>query len=656
MRWWTIASLLLLASCASQRDITITTNPPDALVSIDGQPPLSTPVTNRFSFSMFGKGEHQVTATRSGYQDSSITLTRESKEPTVEIDLKPFTRRLSFSILPVPGIVSVNGTPLSPDQVGQVSAELPFTKDSHDNWTHYKIKAERVGFEPAELTVTYTDPSADYVLQMSPHKKDVTINTVPAGASVSLDGDDIGASPTVARGLVFTYDVVKSQYIDHHLRIIKPGYDPYDMMLSWDGGQSEYHVDLPPRRKTARIITTPPGASVMIDGKSVAAGDDGNTSVDLTYLPTNDNGDMPTFTATISKKTADADYETTTVPLGWDDGKTDYSVTLKEIKTRPISLMTIALERDPDGTWEIMPRESMVLGAKDVNEAPGKEPASLLYQAPRGQTIDSLAVSPTGSLVLFTVISGSTRNDIRSQIEAVSSDGGGGVQQITDGKALDLMPSFTPDGGQIVFSSNRAGRRLNIWRKTLNGGAGIEQLTNSQEQDLWPTLDALPHPRLFYEGLSDTQADPQLFVAPLDSGSRMDLPTIPVAEPRVGPKADSVIFTSINQRTGNREIYRIPDRGGPPVNLTNDPDCDCYDPAWSKDGSLIAYVCDRGMDEDHRRNADIWVLDLSHPDRPIQVTTNGSVDDRPQWDPSGNAIYFRSNRGGQWGIWKVAVR
>jgi hypothetical protein len=25
------------------------------------------------------------------------------------------------------------------------------------------------------------------------------------------------------------------------------------------------------------------------------------------------------------------------------------------------------------------------------------------------------------------------------------------------------------------------------------------------------------------------------------------------------------------------------------------------------------------------------------------------------WDPGGNAIYFRSNRGGEWGIWKVNV-
>ena len=32
---------------------------------------------------------------------------------------------------------------------------------------------------------------------------------------------------------------------------------------------------------------------------------------------------------------------------------------------------------------------------------------------------------------------------------------------------------FTPDGSQIVFSSNRAGKRLNVWRKSLDGSIGI---------------------------------------------------------------------------------------------------------------------------------------------------------------------------------------
>ena len=101
--------------------------------------------------------------------------------------------------------------------------------------------------------------------------------------------------------------------------------------------------------------------------------------------------------------------------------------------------------------------------------------------------------------------------------------------------------------------------------------------------------------------------------------------------------------------------------------ITNDPDSDCFDPAWSRDGSTIAFACNRGyatypvMEKgrvvDHRdRNMDIWTVDLTHPDKQVQITSNGSVDDSPVWDASGDYIYFRSNRGGQWGIWKIPVK
>jgi Tol biopolymer transport system component len=249
----------------------------------------------------------------------------------------------------------------------------------------------------------------------------------------------------------------------------------------------------------------------------------------------------------------------------------------------------------------------------------------------------------------------------------MNTSGPGSVQEITDGKSLDLMPSFSQDGMQIVYSSNRAGRHFNIWRKAIDGSSGIDQLTSYDEQDLWPMIDASPHPHVFYEVLSDSLPDPQLYMSPIDTSSRTNLAMVPVRQPRVSPRADAILFTTINQRTNNREIYRISTRGGMPMDITNDPECESYDPAWSKDGSMMAFACDRGMatypvlqdnrivDERHH-NADIWIVDLAHTDKPIQITTNGSVDDCPVWDPSGNFVYFRSNRGGQWGIWKIAVK
>ncbi len=90
--------------------------------------------------------------------------------------------------------------------------------------------------------------------------------------------------------------------------------------------------------------------------------------------------------------------------------------------------------------------------------------------------------------------------------------------------------------------------------------------------------------------------------------------------------------------------------------MTNSPDVDEFDATWNPEGNRIAYVSDQGVDEEQRHNFDIWLLDLAHPNQPVQLTSNGSWDDSPVWDPAGNYLYFRSNRGGEWAIWKIGIK
>jgi TolB protein len=316
----------------------------------------------------------------------------------------------------------------------------------------------------------------------------------------------------------------------------------------------------------------------------------------------------------------------------------------------------VVFERNLQGVWEAVPKTVSTLARKDVTEGPDRQQPVQLVRADHDTTINSLAMSPDGTQLMFTEVWGHTKDDLRSQILVVKPDGTGGTQQLTDGKALDLFPSYTPAGDQIVFSSNRAGKKLSIWEKSAVGAPGTAQLTTNDEQDLWPAVDADPQPRLFYETLLDDRDEPRLYMTQIGRTIRTELTTVPVTQPRVSPKADSLVFASVNPKTGNRELFLMPDKGGLSQNLTNSPDSDNFDPVWSKDGSRIAFVSDRGLDEDRHHNRDIWVIDLAHPEQPIQITTNGSVDDSPAWDPSGDAIYFRSNRGGEWGIWKIGVK
>ncbi|MGA2440594.1 MAG: PEGA domain-containing protein, partial [Tepidisphaeraceae bacterium] len=451
MRWLGLVFLLLSAACSTTREITITARPPDAMIAVDdGAQKGMGQLTATIKFK--GGGDvHTVTATRRGYQDKTVSLHRDDPANGIEIDLEPFHRKLTFATVPIPADIFVDGSPITNGPASQTSTVQNFTIDEQDNWTHHDVVASREGWEPAKITVTWTDPSPDYVLQLQPKRKDVTITTNPPGAAVTIDGTSVGSGPAVAKALAFPFDNSSNQFPQKRVIVSKAGYDSVQRDISWDNGKTDYEIDLIPHQKIVRILTNPAGATVTIDGKAALPGPDGVPAIQLSYVPVNDAGE-------ISKKTAETEWYPTALPIAWDDGRSEYSATLREIMTRRVPLTSVELQRDADGVWQIVPRQLVTTGMKDVSEGPAKEPPTLLFQAPKGTSIGTLAVNPNGGQIVFTLLSGSTKLDIHSQILAMDTTGPGSVQEVTDGKSLDLMPVFTADGTQIVYSSNRAGR------------------------------------------------------------------------------------------------------------------------------------------------------------------------------------------------------
>lgn len=73
-------------------------------------------------------------------------------------------------------------------------------------------------------------------------------------------------------------------------------------------------------------------------------------------------------------------------------------------------------------------------------------------------------------------------------------------------------------------------------------------------------------------------------------------------------------------------------------------------PAWSPDGSTIAYMSGPGSDE--ARKADIFLMRADGSD-PRALTHGGTkeVNGDPAWSPDGNEIAFCSNRGGSYELY-----
>lgn len=642
--------VMCAGGCAQSKVFTISAKPVDADINIDGVLRGRGPITEQFTFDT-SRMSHRVTASRLGYKDSTQVITPDTKK-NVRFDLQPRSRTVNFSVYPAPAIISIDGKPITSGPVQNFSKDLEFTVDSKNRWTEYVVRAERPNFQPAQIVVSWPDPQPNYVLNLAPMRKDLSINSNPTGASVYLDGELLGTTPLTDNGREFPADPETNEFRTRKLTFSKPGYDPVETEISWDDAKSTYAVDLEARAKVVRISTDPRDADIEIDGKPLKRDSAGVAKTRLEFTPINESGELKVYNAVVSKKSADGEWEPTKIAVAWDNGKTDYPVKLKEIMTRPVPLLTAVWVHD--GVWTVTPRVIETLGMKDLGEGTGRSKPVLLSQLPKGTNIDTLTVSPDGSRILFTVLM-QGENDFRSQMFVIRTDGDSGADLFSDGKSLDLTPSFTPGGDSIVFSSNRAGRKMSVWEMAASGAPGITQRTNGEANDLWPAVDSDPRPRLYYQSMIDSRSDPRLFSAQIGNTFRTDMQATGM-QPRISPKNDTVVFASINDKTGKRDLFLIGVNGGSPQNITGTPDVDEFDPTWNAEGTKVAFASDRGEDADKRRNLDIWLLDLTKKEGPQQLTVNGSQDDCPAWDPAGNAIYFRSNRGGAWGIWKIAVK
>ena len=127
-------------------------------------------------------------------------------------------------------------------------------------------------------------------------------------------------------------------------------------------------------------------------------------------------------------------------------------------------------------------------------------------------------------------------------------------------------------------------------------------------------------------------------------------------KPNFYPDGSTIVFTRMDEITERSQMFTMSTNGGRITQLSFNTDYDITDPAWHPDGDYITYASNEGNsnDEDSFGKSDdynIWIMEVDATNK-TQLTTNKSYDDQPVFSPDGDYIYFRSNRGGFWNIWR----
>lgn len=252
------------------------------------------------------------------------------------------------------------------------------------------------------------------------------------------------------------------------------------------------------------------------------------------------------------------------------------------------------------------------------------------------KSVSSPEISPTGDWIAFAV----ERNDLEAdetstQLFMVSRDGKELVQLTADDYAAS-GPRWSPDGRYLGFLAARGDEddaRTQVWTLDMRGGdaQAYTEVDQGVTEFRWS-----PDGRGMLLVIKDKTAADLAKEAAEEAGTEAKPP--PYVIDRLQFKEDGVPYLD-RSRT---HLYLVRGRGGEPLQLTFG-DFDDAEPAFSPDGSAIAFTSNRTDEPDSNDNTDIWVVssdERAGERAPRRLTSNPGTDYSPAWSNDGNYITY----------------
>jgi dipeptidyl aminopeptidase/acylaminoacyl peptidase len=253
----------------------------------------------------------------------------------------------------------------------------------------------------------------------------------------------------------------------------------------------------------------------------------------------------------------------------------------------------------------------------------------------RFRNVSDPQISPDGQWVAYVVGSTDAKEDkSNSHIWMVNIDGSND-RQITFSSESESSPRWSPDGKYISFTSSRPGkaRGNQVWLLDRTGGEAM-QLTEIkgrlQGHEWSPDAKRLA----LVVGDPDPESDPGPSPQP---GATPRVPK-PIVIDRYRYKQDGQGYLLSGRHT---YIY-IFDIATKKLERLTKSKWDEGSPAWSPDGTRIAFMSNHGEDPDREPSAQLFVAEAKPGAAEKQLTpdTTRASRARPEWSPDSKWIAF----------------
>lgn len=194
--------------------------------------------------------------------DGIVAVSADKYQTTeVEIDASS-PSNIEVELQPKPAKVTLTTDPKKDDIAWLVNGELRETAATFNGDFipgSYTVSVSHPAFEPASIAIeALIDGKIDEQIRLTPISGTISINSKPAGATVTLGGEQIGLTPLTVARVGGDYPVIVNY----------PGYEPVTDTVSLTVREKapERNYRLQPVQATINVSTSPAGGALLVNG------------------------------------------------------------------------------------------------------------------------------------------------------------------------------------------------------------------------------------------------------------------------------------------------------------------------------------------------------------------------------------------------------